>query len=75
MKSNTETIDSIFRSRFTDFKRLTMRFGITEEDSEDFIQDTFVKVMAKDIPLATFDNPYAWLVKVLSNHSLTFLRK
>lgn len=55
--------------------RMAYRFLENEQDAEDMVQETYIKLWKKRLELESLINPEAFAVVLLKNNCLDFLRK
>ncbi len=55
--------------------RIAYSYVHSKIDTEDIVQDVFVKYLESDQEFQTLDNEKYWLIRVTINTSLSFLRK
>ena len=68
-------LEKVFKENQAHLERSARRYGIGLQNTEDCIQDLFLKILEKQIDLSKLDNPKSWLNKVFSRQCISLLRK
>jgi RNA polymerase sigma-70 factor (ECF subfamily) len=69
------SFDEIYNLHYKELKRYGRQFNITPELNDDLIQETFLRFYLELKKNVVFDNPRAWLYKVLINLFKTHIAK
>jgi RNA polymerase sigma-70 factor (ECF subfamily) len=67
--------NEIYHTHYRELRRFGRQFNISPELTEDLIQETFLRFYLELKNKVVFDNPRAWLYKVLINLFKTHLAK
>jgi RNA polymerase sigma-70 factor (ECF subfamily) len=65
------SFDEIYRDHYNELRRFGRQLSISAENSEDIIQETFLKFYLELNKKVEFRNPRAWLYKVFLNQFRT----
>jgi RNA polymerase sigma-70 factor (ECF subfamily) len=72
---NAEIFKQVFLPYHVKLYRIAFRFLENQEDAEDIIQETYIKLWQKRNELESILNPESYAVTLLKNGCLDFLRK
>jgi RNA polymerase sigma-70 factor (family 1) len=67
--------EEVYLSHFSRMKRFAQQYVIQEEDAENIVQDIFFDIWENRLDFSSFTNLNGYLLSVLRNRCIDFLRK
>ena len=66
--------EAVYISHFSQMKRFAQQYVVLEEDAENIVQDLFFDLWEKQLEFSSFSNLKGYLLSVLKNRCIDFLR-
>lgn len=70
-----ERIRALYDAAFTLLYRIAYRITGSEEAAQDVVQDSFERLMQKNLPFPTQDDAKYWLIRVVKNNALNWAKR